>query len=281
LRDLAVGSNTLISVSTNGGSPADSPCRAPIISSDGRFVHFVSTSQNLAPVNSASNNTNLFTRDLLLGTTYAITTNGIGNFVPSANGRFIIYRDLFGGLGLKIWDPLTAATTVYSTSNNPGQFAVSDNGTRVAYTIFNQLRMGDVGTNDEVLVASGPLISQSQAGLRFSDDGRYFSYAANAGTSFTNVYLYDFQTGSNTLVSRSFNSSGSPNGVSDTPEISPDGRFVAYRSAASNLVPADNNSQPDLYLYDRLSGGTTLLSVNQSGSQTGNGRTRGAAFSGD
>jgi Tol biopolymer transport system component len=286
LRDLAVGSNTLISVSTNGGSPADSPCRAPIISSDGRFVHFLSQAQNLAAVEHNSIITNLFTRDLLLGTTYAATTGGIESFVASANGRFIIYR--VAGPMLKIWDPLTTATTVYSNptvmfSANLPAFAVSDNGTRVVYAsaFYNQLRAGHVGTNDEVLVASGPVTTQNQAGLRFSDDGRFLAYTASAGTSFTNVYLYDFQTGSNTLVSRSFNSSGTPNGVSDTPEISPDGRFVAYRSVASNLVPADINNQSDLFLYDRLSGGTTLLSVNQSGSQTGNGRTGGAAFSGD
>jgi Tol biopolymer transport system component len=51
---------------------------------------------------------------------------------------------------------------------------------------------------------------------------------------------------------------------SDSPDISFDGRFVAFRSAADNLVPGDNNGVPDVFVYDQLLGTTTLLGAPNS-----------------
>jgi Tol biopolymer transport system component len=47
--------------------------------------------------------------------------------------------------------------------------------------------------------------------------------------------------------------------------ISADGRFVAFGSAASNLVPADTNGAQDIFVRDRLRGKTRLVSVNRAG----------------
>lgn len=50
----------------------------------------------------------------------------------------------------------------------------------------------------------------------------------------------------------SWNTSGTPpNGPSDLPAVSPDGRYVAFESQASDLVPSDTNSNPDVFLRDR------------------------------
>ena len=61
----------------------------------------------------------------------------------------------------------------------------------------------------------------------------------------------------------------------------PDGRFVAYRSFASNLVPGDSNGVPDIFLYDRNSGATTQLTANQSGNASGANRSANPFFSAD
>src|SRR5205814_244790 len=60
-----------------------------------------------------------------------------------------------------------------------------------------------------------------------------------------------------------------------------DGRFVAYRSAADNLVPGDSNGVPDVFLYDRQTGNTTLLSVTSLGNFPGNDRSLQPVFSAD
>ena len=58
---------------------------------------------------------------------------------------------------------------------------------------------------------------------------------------------------------------GEANGYSLSPTISGNGRFVAFVSFATNLVPNDLNGQPDVFLRDRLLGTTRLVSVSTSG----------------
>jgi Tol biopolymer transport system component len=47
--------------------------------------------------------------------------------------------------------------------------------------------------------------------------------------------------------------------------MTPDGRFVAFTSSASNLVPGDTNGSPDLFLHDRRTGTTRLISAGVTG----------------
>ncbi|OLB79073.1 MAG: hypothetical protein AUI14_11400 [Actinobacteria bacterium 13_2_20CM_2_71_6] len=60
------------------------------------------------------------------------------------------------------------------------------------------------------------------------------------------------------------------NASSDNTTVSADGRFVAFRSSATNLVSGDTNAANDVFLRDRLSGRIERISVNSSGQQ-GNG----------
>jgi WD40-like Beta Propeller Repeat len=107
-----------------------------------------------------------------------------------------------------------------------------------------------------------------------------YSFRTNSAL-FSGVYLYDFQTGSNFLVSQSFNSSMPANGSADSPTISPDGRFIAYRSSASNNVPTDLNQTPDLMLYDRSNAITLLITASVAGNRTACNRSGGPIFSAD
>jgi Tol biopolymer transport system component len=58
---------------------------------------------------------------------------------------------------------------------------------------------------------------------------------------------------------------GVPDGSSSSPSLSADGRFVAFTSAASNLVPDDTNALPDVFVHDRLEGVTVRVSVDGRG----------------
>lgn len=51
------------------------------------------------------------------------------------------------------------------------------------------------------------------------------------------------------------------NGDSWSFSISADGRFVAFASEASNLVPDDTNASQDVFVRDRLAGTTELVSI--------------------
>lgn len=61
--------------------------------------------------------------------------------------------------------------------------------------------------------------------------------------------------------------SGEPNDGSFTPSVSRDGRFVAFASDASNLVPGDTNHRRDIFVRDQQTGTTTRVSVSSRGKQ--------------
>lgn len=70
------------------------------------------------------------------------------------------------------------------------------------------------------------------------------------------------------------------NGDSSSPALSADGRYVAFASAASNLVSGDTNSATDIFVHDRATGQTSRVSIS-SGSQQGNGSSIEPALSAD
>jgi Tol biopolymer transport system component len=68
------------------------------------------------------------------------------------------------------------------------------------------------------------------------------------------------------------------NGLSSSPTISADGRFVAFQSEASNLVPGDTNGHSDVFVRDRAAQVTRRVSVG-AGGQQGNGESFEPAIS--
>jgi Tol biopolymer transport system component len=67
---------------------------------------------------------------------------------------------------------------------------------------------------------------------------------------------------------------------SNSPDVSGDGRFVAFDSTASNLVGGDTNGLSDVFVRDRQTGTTRRVSVSSAGVQ-GDGDSRGALVSAD
>ncbi|MGD0087360.1 MAG: hypothetical protein ABSC24_09545 [Verrucomicrobiota bacterium] len=122
----------------------------------------------------------------------------------------------------------------------------------------------------------------THAGLQFSSDGRFLTYAGQISPYTTqNTYRYDFQTGTNQLISQNFNATGAGNGDSDSSAISPDGRWVAFRSVATNLIPEDTNNIAELFIYDTSNNATILVSVNAAGNAVADDRSLKPVFSTD
>src|SRR5206468_5727201 len=55
------------------------------------------------------------------------------------------------------------------------------------------------------------------------------------------------------------------NDVSDFPSVSADGHYVAFLSLASNLVPNDTNGRRDVFVRDRVTGVTEMVSISSGG----------------
>ena len=83
------------------------------------------------------------------------------------------------------------------------------------------------------------------------------------------------------LVSANGAGTGSGNGFSFAPVMSADGRFVAFESLATDLVPDDANGDFDVFVRDLKTGTTTLVSANRAGTGSGNGFSFAPAISAD
>jgi Tol biopolymer transport system component len=155
---------------------------------------------------------------------------------------------------------------------------VSADGHRIAYATTSGFSIVDrIGGTSRTISAS---VATNHAGLSFSDDGRWLTYILRQSTT-NQVFLYDFEAGTSLLVSQGYSAGEPGNASSDSPDISADGRFLAYRSAASNLVPGDTNGVPDIFLYDRQNNTTTLLSASRLGAWPADNRSLTPVFSGD
>jgi hypothetical protein len=132
-------------------------------------------------------------------------------------------------------------TSSLTTSSVPLASATLNNFSIVRVSVANTGTQG----NDESLLPS------------ISDDGRYVafaSFASNLVVGDTNgtgdIFVYDRRTATIQRISLAADGTQA-NDLSWDPVISGDGRYVAFTSRASNLVPNDTNSAVDVFLYDR------------------------------
>ena len=108
-----------------------------------------------------------------------------------------------------------------------------------------------------------------------SGDGRFVAFTARSRlvrgdfNGATDIFVRDQASGVTELVSVRADGIGA-NGDSEQPSISPDGRYVAFASRASNLVPMDTNGCPDIFVRDRLQATIERVSVNDQGVQGDN-----------
>ena len=275
LRNLLTGTTTLVSVSTAGSTPGSGASYSPSISIDGRYVLFFSQAGNLVPLGNSGGN--LFWRDMQSGTNRAITTytssttiNAI-NAAMTPDGQRVAYSVQINNASTAtfyVWAAPSgnnvytnvASTSIYKT-------AISPDGNRIVFYQTNQVVLADLNAKTQFNFGN----ALSRAGCQFSADSQSLAFVA--GTN--QIYLYNFPSASNLLVSTG------ANGFCDSPAISADGRFVAYRSFASNLVANDTNGVPDILLYDSLAGTTTLVTASPLGNWPANGRSLNPVFSGD
>ena len=289
VRDLQMGTTTLVSVSADGTAGGNASSSFPAISADGRSVAFFSQAKNLV-ANDLTGGGEIFWRDLQSGSTASVTTNGsaLSLFSMSSDGRFVAYFS--GTLSTRrfaVWDS-QAKANIYSSSlvGAPLGLALSPDGQTLIFQSSSNLDHSIIahdltaGTDTVIgysAVSGGP---KSQV----SANGRFVTFVSSnnqpgSQSGANNVFLYDLQTATTTLISFNRDRTASGNGPSDSPSISADGRFVVYRSSASDLVEDDNNGLPDIFLFDRLTGTNRLVSVNQTGTASGNDRSSGPAIS--
>jgi Tol biopolymer transport system component len=236
------------------------------ISADGRYIAFASRASNLV-AGDTNGKQDIFVHDRLTGQTTRVSVasdgaqgNGdSGQPVISADGRFVAF---------------------YSSASNlvPGD-------TNGVEDVFVHDRL--TGQTTRVSVASdGAQGNGPSWGPSISADGRFVAFESRASNlvpgdtnGTTDVFVHDRHTGQTMRVSVA-SDGREGNSYSWLARISADGRFVVFTSDASNLVAGDTNGTWDVFVHDRLTGQTTMVSVASDGTP-GNGRSIGVSISGD
>lgn len=271
LRDLQARTTTLVSTGMTANAFGNSNSYSPVVSYDGRFVLFRSAASNLASGTSGAEN--IFLRDMQLKTTYALTTSGAAQTSASMtpDGQYVAFSGGIPGQSsayIYVWNSSTASRIYTNTSTSPFQIAISADGSKLAYSGLSAVSMVNLVAKTNVMVGFS-----MYASFRMSRDGRFLAYTAT-----NNIYRYDFNFGTNSIVTRT--SGGAAAGLSSWPDITPDGRYVVYRSSATNIVSSDANGYSDLFIYDCASNSTVVLSKAMA-QATANGPSTRPMFSSD
>jgi Tol biopolymer transport system component len=266
VRDGQTGATTRVSLDS-AGLQGNAGSGDPSISADGRYVAFDSGASNLVPgdTNGAQD---VFVHDRQTGTTMLVSVDSSGlqgnrhSSRPSisADGRYVAFTS-------------DAANLVPGDTNGITDTFVHDCQT---------------GATRRVSVDSAGLQADgaSYGFPSISADGRFVAFE-NAATNLVpgdtngweDVFVHDWQTGVTTRVS--VGSLGQQaNFIGEYPSISADGRFVAFASEASNLVPGDTNGDWDTFVHDCQTGVTARVSVDSAGVQ-GNGASSMPSISAD
>lgn len=288
VRDLLNQTTSLASLGLNGVDPGNADSYSPVISANGRYVMFFSKANNLGT--GSFNGANLYFRDLQNNTNYVVTSGGVSSAAMTPDGRLVAFIGALSGftaIKIYVWNS-QSNSLVYTNASGFGTgtlplLAISANGQKLAFLANSPFGLYVVdltsGTVSPV-VTSGTF--SSHATFQLSADGHYLAYSyQTSSTAIQNVYVYDTQAGTNFQVNQSFFTLHGTNGNSDSPVISPDGRYVAYRSLASVIVPDDTSTAENMFIYDRANNATILASVDLSGSSTANDNSLKPVFSGD
>src|SRR6266540_324071 len=245
---------TLVSSSVEG-KPGNADSYAPSISADGDVVAFASDAA-----------------DLVMGDLNGLTDVFVWKRDPVTRlvSLVRVVTRLLGEPKGNSYQPSVSAdgTVVAFASDAPNLVADDDNDT---IDVFAYDR--SEGTTTLVSkgaggkAADGPSFFPAVSGR--GERVAFVSMAADLGPADgaqPNVYVYDLDAGATTLVSRG--AGGEPaDSSSFSPAISADGRYVAFDSAAGNLVGGDGNGGEDVFVRDTETGATVEVPLDAAGGQ--------------
>jgi Tol biopolymer transport system component len=316
------------------GVAGDDASTAAAVSGDGRFVAFWSSADNLI-AGDTNGTTDVFVRDRLTQTTERVSVDsrerqsvggdafgspdsGFGRPAISGDGRFVAFAstatnlakgDRNGAADIFVRDRLAGTTERLSLTGRKGEAnsetafpVISPDGRFVAFSSFaDNLVAGDTNLATDIFIhdrqtQTTELVSVNSAeeqanagsgGAAITPDGRFVAFGS-AATNLVpgdvedaafDVYLRDRLTGTTEGIS----TLAPPSGLvrhSGGPAISADGRFVAFDSWDSNVVPGDTNDRYDIYVLDRNTGIVERVSVTDAGVE-GNNDSNGPSMSAD
>ncbi len=233
------------------------------ISADGRYVAFLTYATNITPGEIACPSggpcVNIVVHDRYTKSNKIVNKAtddsrlapaALGGVTLSYDGRYIAFN---------------TASSLSSTDNNfSADVVVRDLQTSVTTP-------ASVDSNGNFVNGSSETASISYDGQRVAFTSRAPLVSGDTNNS-DDIYFRDMQTNTIKRVSNATNGQQANNNSYHS-VISGNGTFIAFDSAASNLVPNDTNGAYDVFLYDIQSGTTKRISTTTKGDQ-GNGASQ-------
>lgn len=251
IHDRSTGQTTRVSVASNG-TQGNGYSSQPTISADGRYVAFLSSATNLV-AGDTNVKRDVFVHDRNTGQTTraSVSSNGV-----QANGD-------------SAWATISADGR-YVAFSSPANNLVADDTNGNKDDVFVHDR--NTGQTTRVSVSSNGLQSDGTSSYPvISADGRYVAFLSNANNlvpddlnTVWDVFVHDRSTGNTQRVSVASDGTQSNRDNSGWfPAISADGRYVAFQSDATNLVPCGTGRQ--ILIHDRETGETRRVSETTDG----------------
>ncbi|MGI8683954.1 MAG: TolB family protein [Acidimicrobiales bacterium] len=259
LLERATGAVTLVShASESASTTANDASRAPSISTDGAYVVFESTANDLvAGQDDAGGTPDVFlfaraTGAVTLvshapGSTTRVTFGFNRSPSMSADGAYVTFQSSAGDL-VEGQIEANSGEDVFLFARATGAVTLVSHAPGSATTTANSSSVNPVISADGTTVAFGSFATNLVAG---QSDGN--------GT--VDVFLFTRATGTIILVSHTpAGAATTGNQSSSAASISADGAYVAFHSSATDLVAGDANGRADAFLFARATGALTLVS---------------------
>jgi Tol biopolymer transport system component len=253
----------------------------PSISADGRYVAFQSNATNFGEHGPTGVN-EAYVKDLDTGEVKLASrssgvdgepanepgeTAGVENVIVSGDGRYVIFSSRATNIvtGLPSTEPEEHPRHVYRRDLQTRETVLVDRVTGPQGAILDERK------------AQAEAVSEEGRYVLFRDRVEDLENPTGEHTQAAGytVYARDMQTGTTTAVSRASGPAGQlADETSRAGSISPEGRYVAFESAATNLVPGMGaNTFSQVYLRDLKTHTTTLLSKTPPTGEPGNGES--------
>jgi hypothetical protein len=276
LRDMTSGTTAMVSAAQTGapadlGVSANNAAGKRDISDDGRYVAFSSSATNLVATPN-NGRQQVYVKDMATGVVTRASVDAAG-----AAGNDTSSAAALSGNGHVV--------AFVSLAANFSPLAVS----HVGQVFVRDLELGT--TTLESLTTTGTVVaSKNSLAPALSFDGRQVVFETTAqldprdmdgtqgGNTGWDVYLRDRAVGATVFASYTTNTFAGTD--SRAPSISADGRWVGFHSMDDKFVGNDLNGIADVFLYDRVSGSFSLVSLNDAGQQATAG-SAGASVSSD
>ena len=245
-KDLSTGETRLITCDASG-VVANGPTYAFTFSPNGRYVAFESAASNLVSGN----------------------TNGL---------KDIFLKDMETGLVTRT--PISSNGITYETANTP--IRITDDGAVMLFHTWQKLSSQDANqkrdiylyhsTSNKINLAVDTYTVGIEAGVGATPDCRYvalstkftFSSTFKDNNGVRDIYVRDLWTGKTWCASKTSDNLSGDLRTGLTASLSDDGRFVAFESYATNMIPNDTNNTADVFVRDLFTGELRCASLGQS-----------------